>query len=160
MPTNIWHLPSASVYLSHQQMHLLNFKNTKNSSGWRCNEAYSSWEQLEEAFGQLDILRKEFYEPNVLHLLISRKLLKFKWCDVLLLITSSKSQPKYVHDYSYPFTNENSLPSWNSPESYEAVTWMIVLIFFKIKLNLYKFTMSHCAYIVFFPVDTSNMCWI
>ena len=77
LPTEDWHLPSTSTKIKSWPLQLLTFNSSERGSGWKSRMRHSVlWEKLaEQAFRQLDLFQRRFYEFQFLHLLIPRKTL-------------------------------------------------------------------------------------
>ena len=77
LPTEDWHLPSTSTKIKSWPLQVLTFNAPGKSSEWKSGMRHSVlWEKLaEQAFWQLDLFRRRFYEFQFLHLLIPSKTL-------------------------------------------------------------------------------------
>ena len=77
LPTEDWHLPSTSTKIKSWPLQLLTFNSSERGSGWKSQMRHSVlWEKLaEQAFRQLDLFQRRFYESQFLHLLTPRETL-------------------------------------------------------------------------------------
>ena len=93
LPTRNWHLPPTSTKIKSWPLQLLTFNAPERSSGWKSGmRHFVLWEKLaEQAFRELDIFRRRFYESQLLHLLIRREKL-----TSLLTVTSTLAIKKII----------------------------------------------------------------
>ena len=93
LPTRNWHLPPTSTKIKSWPLQLLTFNTPRRSTGRRSGARYSVlWGKLaEQAFRELDIFRRRFYESQLLHLLIRREKL-----TSLLTVTSTLAIKKII----------------------------------------------------------------
>ena len=94
LPTGTWHLSSMSTKIKAHPLQLLTFNSSERSSGWKSGMRHSMlWEKLVvQAFRELNLFRRRFYESQLFHLLIPRETL------TSLMVTLALAIKKYFYN--------------------------------------------------------------